>query len=269
MTRKTSSNRENGKRSTGPKNTTVTRYNARKHALLSSGITELDDVEGYPSISARIKKNSMAERAAFLEERVAVGMVRAKRVARLEAEYITSILHPTIRGKIPGFDTADMKAVETPILDPGLPARISADHFESLMKMQRYETSIDNKLYRDMHELERVQRLSKGEPVPAPAALDVTIHGGAVGTNAARDSKDSWKDPYPNAPAARTPTPAQTVEMHVINSDNCTATSVFGDCVFVHDSADSLDSVARFILRNEANKYCVFNKTAKTCASKI
>jgi hypothetical protein len=157
----------------------VTRYNARKHALLSSGITELDDVEGYPSILARIKENSTAERAAFLEERVAVGMVRAKRVARLEAEYITSILHPTIRGKIPGFDTADMKAVETPILDPGLPARISADHFESLMKMQR-------------HELERVQRLSKGEPVPAPAALDVTIHGGAVGTNAARESKDSF-----------------------------------------------------------------------------
>jgi hypothetical protein len=192
MTRKTSSNRENGKRSTGPKNTTVTRYNARKHALLSSGITELDDVEGYPSVLARIKENSTAERAAFLEERVAVGMVWAKRVARLEAEYITSILHPTIRGKIPGFDTADMKAVETPILDPGLPARISADHFESLMKMQRYETSIDNKLYRDMHEPERVQRLSKGEPVPALAALDVTIHGGAVGTNAARDSKDSF-----------------------------------------------------------------------------
>jgi hypothetical protein len=31
-------------------------------------------------------------------------------------------------------------------------------------------------LFRTLHELERVQRMRKGEQLPAPAAVDVTIH---------------------------------------------------------------------------------------------
>jgi hypothetical protein len=42
---------------------------------------------------------------------------------------------------------------------------------------QRYETAIENKLYRAIiHELERRQRMRKGEFVPAPQSLDVSIH---------------------------------------------------------------------------------------------
>src|SRR5947209_12942585 len=32
------------------------------------------------------------------------------------------------------------------------------------------------KLYRTLHELERLQRLRQGERLPAPAAVDVTVH---------------------------------------------------------------------------------------------
>ena len=41
---------------------------------------------------------------------------------------------------------------------------------------QRYETAIENKLYRAIHELERRQRMRNGEYVPAPQSLDVSIH---------------------------------------------------------------------------------------------
>ena len=40
---KADSNRVNAQSSTGPRDTTLTRLNAVKHALLAKGITELDD----------------------------------------------------------------------------------------------------------------------------------------------------------------------------------------------------------------------------------
>jgi len=43
-------------------------------------------------------------------------------------------------------------------------------------RMQRYESMIALKLYRTLHELERLQRLRQGERLPAPAAVDVTVH---------------------------------------------------------------------------------------------
>ena len=46
---------------------------------------------------------------------------------------------------------------------------------------QRYETSLENKLYRDLNYLERSQRMQKGEFVAAPASIDVSIHSQPVG----------------------------------------------------------------------------------------
>ncbi len=40
---------------------------------------------------------------------------------------------------------------------------------------QRYISTISLSLFRNQHELERVQRMRKGEHVPAPAAVDVTV----------------------------------------------------------------------------------------------
>jgi hypothetical protein len=45
--RKIEANTRNALRSTGPKDTTATRFNAVKHGLLAAGVTELDDAEGY------------------------------------------------------------------------------------------------------------------------------------------------------------------------------------------------------------------------------
>jgi hypothetical protein len=52
-------------------------------------------------------------------------------------------------------------------------------HYEGVQRLvnifQRYEAAIALKLFRTLHELERVQRMRSGEQVPAPAAVDVTI----------------------------------------------------------------------------------------------
>jgi hypothetical protein len=55
-------------------------------------------------------------------------------------------------------------------------------HYESVERLvktfQRYQSAIALNLFRTLHELERVQRMRKGEQLPAPAAVDVTIHVG-------------------------------------------------------------------------------------------
>ena len=63
------------------------------------------------------------------------------------------------------------------MLDPGLPAPLPESAVEHLVgRFQRYETAIENKLYRAMNQLERLQRLRLGEKLPAPATLDMGVH---------------------------------------------------------------------------------------------
>ncbi len=44
-------------------------------------------------------------------------------------------------------------------------------------RLLRYEGQLERSFFRTMHELERIQALRKGDVVPVPAAVDVTVHG--------------------------------------------------------------------------------------------
>lgn len=173
-------NRVNAERSTGPSNTVSTRFNAVKHGLLAEGITELDDV-GYTGFLAGVKTALKPEGTIqhFLSERICLCMVRLKRASRLEAEFITGTLNPPIT-KIEGrmlSDTSELLNGKTVVVDPGLPAPLPESAVEHLVgRFQRYETAIENKLYRAMNQLERLQRLRLGEKLPAPATLDMGVH---------------------------------------------------------------------------------------------
>ena len=66
---------------------------------------------------------------------------------------------------------------ERPLIDPGLPAAVNSEKFEPLVKIfQRYDTALENKLFRAMHEVERLRRMRQGERLPAPVAVDVSVH---------------------------------------------------------------------------------------------
>jgi len=45
------------------------------------------------------------------------------------------------------------------------------------LKVSRYETALERKYYRQLHELERAQRARRGETVAPPVAIDVTMNG--------------------------------------------------------------------------------------------
>lgn len=181
--RRLAANQQNAQKSTGPHNSSLTRYNAAKHGLLREGVTEMDNPTVFLDYRARLERElkPVGEVEIGLVRRIALDLVRLRRAATIEAEYITEKLHPTIK-EISHPDFAVDLALHrlkgtTVILDAGLPARLSVAAVECLQKFQRYETAIENKLYRALNQLERLQRMRRGDKIPAPASLDVTVHG--------------------------------------------------------------------------------------------
>lgn len=179
---KAASNRRNARRSTGPHDTSSTRFNAMKHGLLAKGITELDDADAYESLVYRLTERyrPSGDLEKFLLERIAFDITRLRRAARLEAEYITGEIHPTVMGPT----LREMLENEPEVIEPGLPAAIgAASALNLVVGYQRYETAIENRLYRAINYLERLQRTRLGEYVPAPLALDVSIQSAPGNTD--------------------------------------------------------------------------------------
>jgi len=175
---KADSNRVNAQSSTGPRDTSSTRLNAVKHGLLAKGITELDDSDAYESLAQRLAEayRPVGDLEKFFVERIAFHMIRLQRAGRLEAEYITGEIHPPVNG-LGVEDLFDPSVVES-----RRPAAVSALSAMNLVSgFQRYETAIESKLYRAINQLERLQRMRKGEFVPAPESIDVSIHSQAGG----------------------------------------------------------------------------------------
>ncbi len=213
--KKVTANRTNGQKSHGPTNTTSTRFNATKHGLLAAGITELDDLEGYQTILRDLmrEKDPVGATETYLVKASALDMVRWMRARRLEADYITSELNPPLYAPDP---MGDLNLIfQGQVLDPGIPAAISSDSGQRLVNIfQRYETNIANRLFKSLHELERLQRMRQGERLPAPTAVDVSIHtdtsilesasAGPAATNIIVDSPHEETDRADPVPAART-----------------------------------------------------------------
>jgi len=175
-----SANRINSRKSTGPENTNSTRFNATTHGLLAAGITELDDAEGYRETLRDLakEKDPLGQVETFLVKSAALDMIRWRRAGRLEAEYITQVLHPPIHA--PGTLAALSQLEEGRIVDPGLPASMHCEGVQLLVStFQRYESAIVLRLFRTLHELERLQRMRRVEQLPAPVSVDVNLHADA------------------------------------------------------------------------------------------
>ena len=175
---KLAANRENAQKSTGPGNTSSTRFNATKHGLLSVGVTELDDPDRYRDLLARLRDqfNPVGLVETFLVERMALAILRVERACRLEAEHVTATLNPpttrSVGGDLDRLYAESFGTVE--VVDPGLPASLSAEKLAELADcFGRYETAHENRFYRALNQLRQLQaeRLGvTGKPTtPKPA----------------------------------------------------------------------------------------------------
>ena len=159
---KIAANRRNAQKSTGPADTTSTRYNAAKHGLLAQGVTELDDADAYRHLLASLtaEYRPVGPIETFLVESIALDMLRIRRARRLEADHITAALNPPITERTSNDITkllAELEDTEK-IVDPGLPASLSAATVCELADgFSRYETMIENRLYRALNQLRFIQ----------------------------------------------------------------------------------------------------------------
>lgn len=175
-------NRANAQKSHGPTNTTSTRFNATKHGLLAMGITELDDAEHYRVILNNLRKETapVGIVETLIIDSLALEMVRLERARLFEARQITAELNPPIHSA--GLFEDDAGLLRGEMVDPGLPAPIGPESTHKLVSIfQRYESTILNRIFRLLHELERIQRIRNGENLAAPACVDVSVYASAPG----------------------------------------------------------------------------------------
>ena len=110
-------------------------------------------------------------------EKIAIIYIKSFRIAKAESEYMQSILNPSIE---------KLARYETMLLEKeGYEPKVKVQMVEKLQNIySRYETTTENRLYKAMHELERMQRMRKGEIVSAPVAVDIEVNKmGSFGEN--------------------------------------------------------------------------------------
>lgn len=127
----------------------------------------MDDPKAYQVALRQLGESyrPMGDMEEFLVQRIAVCMVRLHRAVRMEAKYIEA--QAEAKDPLPILGLTDLTS------EADKQARIA----EALVnKFQRYESAIENKFYRALTQLERLQRMRKGEHVAAPVAVDVAVH---------------------------------------------------------------------------------------------
>ena len=156
----------------------IVRHNARRHGILAELKTKYEG-NAYDGYLRRLQDeyDPQSFMEGVLVERIAVCCLMLYRAAKAEQEFMRTKLEPRI--VIP-FTIASLDEV----VQEGYQPTIRHDDIEQLTGIYlRYQTTIENRLYKAMHELERLQRMRKGESIPSPIPVDVSHEGGFVSQN--------------------------------------------------------------------------------------
>ena len=135
----------------------ISKYNAQTHGILRSSLTEYE--QGFYSdilgdLKIDYKPQGVIEE--ILIERIAICYLKLFRVQKAETEFMKSKLKP----KVKDFDVSNFMEVD----ENGYEPTITDVHVERLFYVySRYETTIENRLFRALHELQRAQSMRLGD----------------------------------------------------------------------------------------------------------
>ena len=167
-------NRENGKKG-GPKTAAgkaAVRYNAVKHGLLSQQVVLLLDAdknafaELRDSLMASLNPQGAVEK--MLVDIIIASYWRLGRAVKLDTCYVEKRMGTkNCLGSIEYYTNT---------------GHCSYTCDKLLQNPLRYETSLERKLYKALHELQRLQMARKNEMPPAPVVIDIDVsHQGRNG----------------------------------------------------------------------------------------
>lgn len=130
----------------------VTKFNAMKHGILKTTISEYENVDYellYSSLLQEFPPNNTLEQ--ILLERIAIAYIKLMRVAKAEKELIKTAIDPTVVEKLLDFETYESKSGYKPV--------VTEKHMELLAsRYSRYETSIENRMYKAINKLLKLRQ---------------------------------------------------------------------------------------------------------------
>jgi hypothetical protein len=125
----------------------ISRFNAVKHGILKKSISEYEEFDFltlYNSLSQDFHPQNTLEE--ILVERISIAYIKLLRVAKAEAELMKTAIDPTIVSKLLEFETYEEKEGYKPV--------VTTSHMEYLSSYYtRYETSIENRMYKAINKL--------------------------------------------------------------------------------------------------------------------
>lgn len=172
----------------------VSKYNAQKHAILRQSVTEYEgDIHQELIADLEETYKPVGRMELILVERIALHYIKLFRIQKAETEMMKSIFNPRKVRIEGGFKPNRLHPVdgtwepERVVVDnEGYTPKVKSETIDySAQVFGRYETTVENKLYKALHELERLQRLRKGDSVAAPVAIDVAM--GSFGETGAKN----------------------------------------------------------------------------------
>ncbi len=148
----------------------VVRHNARTHGILAELRTKYEG-NAYDGYLRRLhcEYDPQGFMEGLLVERIAICCLMLYRAAKAEREFMLMRLKPPISDRLCFIDFDDESY--KPVIQHADIERLSSVYL-------RYQTTIENRLYKAMHELERLQRMRKGEAVASPVMVDVSNDDG-------------------------------------------------------------------------------------------
>jgi len=152
----------------------VSKYNSLKHGILSDAITE-DEKENFEELYNNLIQEFRPETTIefLLVERIALYQIRLYRAARAEATYIKGSFKQS-----PFPDLEFFNEYKSEDEEEERSIRLRCGDIEDLSNLYlRYEKTLENRLYRALRELERIQRARRRDSVPPPLAVDVDLDG--------------------------------------------------------------------------------------------
>ena len=168
--RQVAANRANARKSTGPKTAAgkaVAAGNSTRHALLAADLAATQDEDAGALEALRADFTAELAPAGPLEAALCERVVSALwRLRRLQVAEVGLFNLDRAYLYEPDERTPDLAA-----------ARTLNGSRDTLAVLTRYEVTLERGLYAALHELQRLQAARAGEDVPAPAALDVNVHG--------------------------------------------------------------------------------------------
>ncbi len=168
---KVEANRKNAQKSTGPKDTSLTRLNALQHGLLSREVLiKGEDKRALEELGRRLRMElaPQGELENIFVDRIVSSAWRLKRAVRVERDYIQAEYEDCKFDDFSGIKRQDNKAWNLVV------AR-ELGTSNTWLNLIRYETTIEKQIYKALHELLRLQSARRGEKPPIPIAVDVEV----------------------------------------------------------------------------------------------